>query len=359
MQIKVITSNEEFYKLKEDWERLQGQDSDVTYYSTFKFIREWWNIYEDATNNSLFIICVYVGKEIVAIAPLMIKTVKKFKLTYRVLKFLGRGDYFNFILDKASGVQIASLKNIFKEIFKSCEWDKVQLTHINSNSYLAYFMLSHLEYNKEFKYLIECPIIDFVKYHSFEEYKKLYSIDKENNRYINKLQNEIGYKFNVVKNDEFDVYKKISQLHITEQAWLIKTRDRMDRASLFSNNEYSEFVRNIYKDNENVISFILEDNDSNLLSYYTCYFYKGIIHCWNTAYNPQYGRYELNKILSYETVKYIFENKLASKFDFGAGRYPWKFKWTKDFVVIYQFEMWNNNTKKGKCLKLLHSIRGR
>jgi len=355
MHTKIVTSTEEFYNLKDQWERLQEGDPDVTYYSSFEYNINWWDVDNESGENSLFIICVYVDKDLVAIAPLMIETVKKLMFTYKSLKFIGRGDYFNFILDKSRGVEMQSIKNIFREIFASNEWERLRLTHISSYSSLAYFLLSHKEYNEAFQYLVECPIIDFSKYDSFEQYKKIYSIDK-NKRFINRLQNEIGYKFKAVKNDEVDVYEKISQLHIREQEYLRNIKGRKERESLFSNNNYSKFVKNIYRDNEKVITFIIEDNASNLLAHNTCYFYKDILHSWNSAYNPQYEKYSLNVILYYETFKYIFQSKIAKKIEFGAGRYTWKFKWTKDFVFNYQFNMWNTNTKKGRFLKFLYSL---
>lgn len=357
MHTKVITSHEEFYNLKDSWERLQAQDPDATYYSTYKFNKTWWDVFSETQNRTLFIVCVYEGEEIIAIAPLMIEIVKKIKLSYRILKFLGRGDYFNFILDKRSGLEIASIKNILREIFTSCGWDRLQLTYIPSKSLLAYYFLSHRKYNKEFKYLIECPQIDFIKYNNFDEYKKNYNIDREFKYCINKLQKEVGYKFRVIKNTEIDIYERISKMHILEQDYLVKNKGKNDRESLFCNDKYSRFVKNIYKNNENVITFILEDSDSNLLCYYTCYYYKNVLYMWNTAYNPQYEKYSLTKIITFEAVKYIFENKLAIGFDFGAGRYFWKFKWTKDFILNYQFNWWNTGTKKGRFLKLIYTLK--
>jgi len=359
METKIVKSTEEFYQLKEQWERLQEQDPDVTYYSTYEFVRTWWDVYNDPAKNSLFIICVYSGNNLVGIAPLMLQNENKFMFKYKVLKFLGRGDYFNFILDRTSGLELKSIRTIIEEIFSSKQWERIRLTHISSSSPLAYSLLSHRDYNNAFQYLVECPIIDITKYDSFEQYKKIYGIDKECKRYISKLQNEVGYKFYVVKNDEFEAYQIISQLHKAEQEYLIESKGRDERSSLFNKKEYSQFVENIYSGNEKVITFILEDNVSNLLSYYTCYFYKGVLHCWNTAYNPQYAKYKLNLILNYETFNYIFDNELAEKFDFGAGRYPWKFKWTKDFIFDYELYMWNTNTRKSRFLKFLYALKNK
>jgi hypothetical protein len=359
MNTKILRTSEEFYQLKDQWEKLQEEDEHITYYSTFQFIKTWWNVYKDATNNSLFIVCAYQDNKIIAIAPLMIETVKKSMLSYNVLKYLGRGDYLNFIIDNSDGLGKASIKCIFREIFSSREWDRLQLSHITYNSLLAYYLLSHREYNKSFHYLIECPVIDFIKYDSFDKYKKDYNIYKEFKRYINKFKSEAGYKFRVVKNSEFDLYEKISKLHILQQEYLVRDKGRKERESLFNNSNNSKFVKNIYKNNENIITFILEDNHSNLLSYYTCYIYKDTYLMWNTAYNPQFEKYGLIKILTYEVVKYMFENEPTRKFDFGAGRYPWKFKWTKDFVLDYEFDFWNTVSKRSRFLKLLYDLKNK
>lgn len=359
MQTKIITTTDEFFKLKEDWERLQEQDDDVTYYSTFEYNWAWWDVYKNDKNKELFIVVVeLIDGTVIGIAPLIIEKINKKILSYRKIIFLGRGDYLGMIIDRSSNIKY---RNIIKEIFNCVEsknkyFERMELTHIKDNSRLAAYLLKSIKYNKNFKYLVECPILKYKKFKTYDVYKKEFA-SKRNQRHINRLQREVGYNFKVVFNDNEDVYEKISELHIREQNYLAKNEGRKERRSLYNDKYFSRFIKNLYNNNSNVITFIIEDLNGNLLIYDTCYLYKRVLHSWNTAYNTKYENYYLGVINSLETIKYIFENNIADITDLGAGRYPWKFKLTDDFIFDYQLDMWNEKTLKSKLLKKIYDIK--
>jgi hypothetical protein len=217
-------------------------------------------------------------------------------------------------------------------------------------------MLKNKKHNKNFKYLIECPILRLKRFQSFQEYKKQF-VSSNAQQYSNKLQREVGYSFRVISNKNEDVYERISKVHINEQHYLLKVKGRKERSSLYKNKFHSEFIKRIYHNNANVITFVIEDKNGNILIYETCYLYKRILHMWNTAYNTKHEKYNLGKIINLETAKYLFENNMADIFDFGAGRYFWKFEWTDDFMLDYKLDMWNENTLKSRILKKLYEIR--
>ena len=358
MQTKIITTKNDFAKLKEDWERLQEQDEDVTYYSTFEYNWTWWDVYKNDKNKELFIIVVELKGVVIGIAPLIIEKVNKKILSYRCIRFLGRGDYLGIIINRGSNIKYGT---IIKEIFNFIEsknkyFERMTLTHIKDNSRLSAYMLKNKEYNKNFNYLIECPILKYKKFKNFDAYKNEF-VSLNAKRYSNKLQREIGYNFKVVSNHNEEVYKKISQLHINEQNYLAKNRGREERRSLYNDKFYSEFVKRVYNNNSKVITFKIEDGNSNILTYDTCYLYKGVLHMWNMAYDTKYENYGLGKVINLEIQKYIFENNIADIFDFGAGRYPWKFEWTDDFIFDYQLDIWNEKTLKSKLLKKIYDIK--
>lgn len=358
MQVRLVTDTEEFYRLKEHWERLQQQDKDVTYYSTFEYNWAWWNVYKNENIRQLFIIVVEANSKVIAIAPFVIKKIKVKLFSYKSLKFLGRGDYLGIILDRSSGIKPDT---IIKKIFNFAEsenkyFERIKLTHIKADSRLAAFMLKSRDYNKSFKYLVECPILIYKKFESFQCYKKEF-VSSNAKQYSNKLKREAGYNFKAISNDKENVYERISHVHINEQNYLIEAKGRKERASLYSNKFYSEFVRNIFNNNNKVITFIIEDLNGKVIIYETCYLYKRILHMWNTAYDPYYERYNLGKIINLEIAEYLFQNKMADIFDFGAGRYFWKFEWTDDFMLDYELDMWNRKTIKGKLLNLIYKIK--
>jgi CelD/BcsL family acetyltransferase involved in cellulose biosynthesis len=358
MQTKMITSTEEFYNLKVDWERLQDGDPEVTYYSTFGFVKTWWEVYKDEGNKELFIICVYDGNNVVGIAPLILEGKSRFQIKYKVLKFIAKGDYLGVLLDTHNNNEITIIKDIFKAIEKYADkFEKIQLTHIKHDSMLAYYLLRHEGYNKCFTYLVECPQIFIKKIINFEEYKKMY-VSSSAKKYRNKLSREQNYKFRIIYNNKDDIYEKISELHIKEQKYLVEVKNRKDRSSLFENKVYSQFLKALYNENNNnIVTFVIIGDEDKLIIYDTCYFYKGILHSWNMAYDPEYEKYALGKVINYEIVNYIFESNIAEVFDFGTGRYPWKFQWTKDFIFDYQLDMWNIENKKARLLNKLSCMK--
>lgn len=352
MQIRIISTTGEFLKIKEDWERLQLQDEDVTYYSTFEYNWTWWEVYKNDMNKKLFILAVEANGAVVGIAPLIIEKVNKKILSYRKLRFLGKGDYLGIIIGKTTNVKDG---NIVKEIFNFIEaknqyFESIILTHIKNESKLAAYILRNKRYNKSFTYLIECPVLKYEKFNTYDAYKNKF-VTKNDNRYINKFQMEVGYNFKVAFNNKEEVYEKISQLHMREQDYLSKNKGRKERKSLYKDAFFSKFIKNLYSNNPKVITFEIEDSKGNLLIYSTCYLYKRVLHSWNLAYDPKYEKYHLGKIINLEMIKYIFENNIADILDFGAGRYPWKFEWTNDFIFNYQLEIWNEKSIKGKLLK--------
>ena len=358
MNIKIATSTEELYKLKEYWEKLQENNVDITYYNTYIYNNHWWEVNRNDTSKSLFIICVYNKKKLIGIAPFIIELHKKGFLSYRVLKFMGRADYFSIILDKTNNRENTIIHQIFKEINKNSDkWDRIELTHIKQNSSLAYYLLRNNLYNKSFTYLIECPVIYLDRFSSFEEYKKYFNINKEVKYFLNRLQKDVKYKLKVYKGNEENILEKISEIHQKEQEYLINVKNRKERKSLFKNDLILSFLKKIYSSYDNVITFVLEDKNFNILCYSTCYYYKKNLYCWNIGYDPQFGKYSISRIINYEILKYTYDNNLANVFDYGAGRYPWKFKWTNDFILIYKLDVWNSKSKKAKLIYLIKKMK--
>lgn len=360
MEGKLITSTEEFYSLKDDWEGLQEQDPDVTYYSTFEFNKAWWNVYKEADDKSLFIICIYHNNKVVGIAPFIIEERKKAIFSWKVLKFLGRGDYLGVIIDSKEGNELTIIKEIFKAIEKfEDKWDRIQLTHIKHNSLLCFYLLKSPQYNQYLKYLVECPCVYFNKYESFNEYEIIYSL-KKTRCLKNRLVKKEGLNFKIINNKtDYDVYEFISKMHKEEQQFLVKHKNMIDRSSLFNDKYYSKFIKDIYTNNRNVLTFILEDNNGEILGYNTGYLYKRILYDWNCAYNPVAKDYSIGRILHYESIRYLFENRIADIWDFGAGRYPWKFWFTKDFIYDYQLDMWNLESEKGKKMSNVSKLKNK
>lgn len=356
MASKIITTTEAFYSIKQDWERIEKKDKDSTYYSTFTYCSAWWEAYKNDKNKELFIVLSYQNNKIAGIAPLIIEN-KSIKITkYKELKFLGNGDFLNIIIDSEVDNPLTVVKDIFKTIEDNKDkWEKMNLRYIKSDSKLSSYLLKSPEYNKYFKYQIECPKLDIKKYNSFEEYEKEFKPSKLN-KYRNKLKKNTDYTIEIVNNKEKNVYDEISQIHKKEKEFLQSQKGRSERHSLFEDEKREKHLRKVFEDNENVLTLILRDKENEIIGYNTFYIYKRVLHSWNIAYNPKYHDYRVGKILKYELIKYLFESKIVDTLDFGAGRYAWKFEWTDDFVFNYELEVYNN-TSKAKNIKRIYKVK--
>lgn len=353
MQVNIVKTLKEFELLKNEWIEIEKNNSEVSYYSTFNYNYNWLKAYLNNKIN-LFTIVIYNNKKIIGIAPLIIEKRTKLKLKYRVLKFMGKGDFFNFIIDNNQNNYSAIIKEIFKTIENNNEWDKLILTQISQKSKLAEYIFRNDRYNKYFSPIVECPCLRLSDFNSFDEYKKRFKIDKECKYYLNRMKKNINFKFKVINSKYENIYDKLKALHIKEQEYLKKEKNRNERGSVFQGNENDSFFRNIFLNNENNITFLIEDENNQIISYYNCYVFNGKIHFWNTGYDFNYIKYTPSKIVNYLMFEYMYNNNMTNYiFDFGAGRYPWKFKWTNEFNMIYKFEMINKYTNKGKIFSIL------
>lgn len=348
MNLKIIKDTNELYEIEEEWKKLQSENNEITFYSTIEFIKEWWNINE--SDASLFVIIVTEGNKVLGVAPLCIETRKKFFLKYRVLKFLGRGDFFNFILQEKNNLTIA--KKIFEEIEKNHEkWDKIELTHIEEEASLLWYLNRSQKYKSSIRYLEECPYVDINNIEKMECYSRKYGPSKIN-WYRNKLEKEVGYNLEVICDGGEKTVNIIADIHKMEQKYLRENKLRDERESLYEDKKKAELVKRMYEKKGLSYTFLLKANTGEIMSYSTCYFYNNIMHLWNTGYIPKFNKYSVSKLSYYEIIKYCFENNICKQLDLGAGGYPWKFEWTNKSRKLYSFELWNSNNYIYKIKKL-------
>lgn len=65
---------------------------------------------------------------------------------------------------------------------------------------------------------------------------------------------------------------------------------------------------------------------------------------WTSAYHPAVAGYRLGKVLQYDILTELLATGEADHFDFGAGRYPWKFEWAESFDASYRLRMAASST---------------
>lgn len=350
MKSKVIRSTHEFLELKESWERLQRDNSSTTYNNTFEYNFSYWKCFGEENRLNLFIFTVKdKSGEVVAILPLTIRTSYYAGLPIKNLEFLAKGDQNNFIIVD-DNTNVTKVFNLLFNCLEECkaEFDKVNLTHINSNSPFSDYLFKHQQYNKYFNLLVETPVLIKSNHQSLTEYKKKY-LSKNVKNLNNRLIKDVNYSFEVRKGD---CIEEIAQVH-KEQQMLEK---RGSRRSLFENENYIYFLKELYSKNEH-LTFMMKDQEGKVIAYQTAYFYRGTLLFWNMGYDLNYSKYSIGRICIYKMIEYFFEHPDLQVLDFGSGRYPWKFQWTRDMVSLYKLELYIKDTKKIQLIEKIKMIK--
>ena len=249
----------------------------------------------------------------------------------------------NILIDKSKKKQ-AVLKKIFDVVNNQIQYDKLELTHIASHTDLAHFCFKSEYYNSFFENFGENPILNISESQEFETYKKEF-FKKNINYYANKLKKDLNASLYVVFGDK--ELENISRIHIDRNS------DAKTRKSLFEDDKTFNFIKTLYKDQETTITFLLKTENGEIISYASCYLSNNILHNWNTSFNLKFKNYSAGDLIYFEMINYVFDHKKEiQKVDFGAGRYPWKFRMTDNFIATYKLNLNNKNSKKYRLLNL-------
>lgn len=359
MKTEIISDMDGFLALREDWERLTDKAPDATYYSTFEFNYSWWQAFGQDKNKRLFILCHYRDNVMVGIAPLIIRVIDKKIVKCRVLCFLGKGDYFNFIIDSSKFKASTIIREMLNTIEEHSDlWDKIELTHLQMDTQLLKYLIRHDQYSKHTEYLTSCTRINSEDYDSYEDFEKKMLNTKLRRKKI-KLQHDTGYRFKIVTGiQDGDMYDKIAAIHQMEKKYLHEVKGRRDRGSLFEDKNNELFLKRLFQGNDRIMFFYLESDGGEIIIYKCCYLYKNVLYGWNTGYSPKFSHFHgISDVLLMEMIESLFKNGCTKQIDFGAGAYPWKFRWTNDFSVSYSFMMWNESSQQSKLLRFLNQSR--
>ncbi|MDD3632730.1 MAG: GNAT family N-acetyltransferase [Candidatus Cloacimonadaceae bacterium] len=353
MDYKIITTTEDFDSLKPDWERIENQSNNLTYFSTFKYAKGKWDILKNYDKYKLCIFCVIFSNVVVGIAPLMLVRMKNKFFSWNSLQFLASCDYADFIIDEQCQVRTKVIyKQLFDAIFAHKDlWDELDLDHIPYTSNLIYYLFCS-QYNKKLYYFIENPYIEMSKIVLDNTINKA-KIPEKTIQYSNRLKKFTNYELIVTNENCLSMFAPI---HIAEKEYWHK-KGLKQRHSLFEDKERNEVLNNLFNLG-NTLSYYLKDTISNKIIIYNCgYLYKNIFYSLNTGFEPEYAGYGAGKIIYYEILKENLLHPLWNVLDAGTGRYPWKFEWATGFNLLYRLYIINPNCLKLKGWQKLRNIK--
>lgn len=353
MEYKIITTTEEFELLKGDWERLENQSNNLTYFSTFRYAKGKWDILSKDDKYKLCIFCVFQNGVIVGIAPLMIIRMQNKFISWNSLQFLAGGDYADFIIDELCEVRINSIyKQLIDAIVINNQlWDELYLHHIPHTSNLTYYLLSS-EYNNKLFYLIENPYVQMAKIIDKNDLdnSKIPNITRRSAKRLKKITN---YELMITTENHL---QEFAPIHIAEKEYLHQ-KGLKQRHSLFEDKEKNEILNHLF-DIGDSLSYYLKDTIHNRIIIYNCGFlYNNTYYFLNTGFEPGYSYYGPGKIMYFEIFKENLKHPRWEILDAGTGRYQWKFEWATGFNLLYSLYFINQNCVKLKRWRKLQRIK--
>lgn len=353
MIVEVMNSIEEINNIKDEWIRLEKENNNSPYIK-YEFIEKWIkNIYHN--NEKIYIIIVTEENRVLGIAPLFIENRKIKFITVKEMKFIGNGDYKNILIDKNIKNPESIIKKIWDEIIrKSVEVDRLVLENINGRSQLGNYLLKDDRYNKDFIFYSEIPCLNL---EDIRNKKRELNKPSKLNKFRNRLKKDFKYEFEYYESIDENMFSVIKNIHKEEQDYINYKNKSDHRRSIFFQEGLDKFYNDLIIGNENVKLFILRANNGDIINYRICFMENDGLYSWNTAYNIEYGEYRPNNILFYHIFNYLIEESNIENFDFGSGRYAWKFKWTNEFNNSYKFEKWNKSKFKNRFINRLLSLR--
>ena len=335
MEVDVVHTSTELASTRQEWEELERLDERSSYYASHRFVSTWWDAYANDPDVDLHVVTVRDGGRLVGVAPLTVRRERRGGKPVRAVRFAGQGDYLDFLISPDVAAD-AVCKQVFRHLDENVEWDLLALTNVPAPSPLAGYLLRS-PHNQSFTLHVENPYLDLRSYDGFDAFAAQ-MMPAKTRKYRNKLLREQDVRFAVIRANDQDIFNRIAELHRQEQRHL-RELGREERRSLFDDPARSRHIHDIFTRTDDVRTFAYLGTDDELVGYRTCFQDRRRLLSWNSAYRPDFEQYRIGKVLQHDILEHLYAEGEIDIFDFGAGRYPWKFEWTNDFITTYRLRL--------------------
>lgn len=285
-KFKLIENLNGFKEIKNDWEKFEKQISDLSIFSTYNFLYNFWLSFQNFSHakfgveRKLKIILIYNKNELHAILPLCIIT-KKRKKVFRVkyLELLGQ-QFFTSTLDIISkNWRLEGNEPTSNWIKKNIKYDILNFELVSEKSKLLHFT----DKSRNYFYNISPEIIleESIDYLSYKKGLMSSNFRGILNNSINKIKKEnITYE-TIWKNFE------ITDLETIEFISASKLKD--GKYNIYSFKEMSKFALKIYELFNAKIGYIILNN--KIVSYQVYIFYNNQCMWFDISYDREFAKY--------------------------------------------------------------------
>jgi CelD/BcsL family acetyltransferase involved in cellulose biosynthesis len=328
LSIEEINTFEKFLSLNSVWNRVLSQSDSNSVFLTFEWLTTWWKHF--GKNKRVFILVIKDGRQVIGIAPWMIRSVLTKTNVFKKIEFIGTGlsTWGDFILTERKRECLEAVVRYLAS--KSKVWTMIDLRNSNmSSGNMEILREVSGENNLIFRGAPDsvCPYIDINS--DWDSYFNS-RFSKKSQRYLRRdlrrLERKGASTFKIIQDtlEEPDIMDKIAEI---EQVRSYKKES--DGRGLFVIKELKDFfseVASLFSDKRWLNIAVLELN-GQYIAYRFGFQYAKKYWDYNTAFDYEFANCTPGKLLATYLIEECF-NQNMKEFDFLRGSSNFKSGWT-------------------------------
>jgi CelD/BcsL family acetyltransferase involved in cellulose biosynthesis len=347
MQVRAITSDAEFFGMREGWQRLIVRAPAANVFLTHAWLAAWWTHY--GNGSSLRILAAYDGKELVGLAPLMLQEqrIAGFPILRR-LAFIGTGVSDRFDILFVPGHERAVLSAMFSYL-QGERWDTLDLHEIPEESITAKILRELADAARtpaELGMQSVCPAIDLPPdpAHYFAGLSK--KLRSNLSYYERRLRTKHNLSVVIFSNglcDDRDLHA-FFQLYRKRFAENANARELLDGRFAALRQEAARRLAT-----EGAFQLALLRVDGHEVAAEFSFIYRDTFYAYNSCHDPTWERHSVGSILRAHVVRRAIMNG-CRRYDFLRGEEPYKYKWGATARRQIRIRIWRRSGTRRRLM---------
>lgn len=338
MQVDVVRDADGLAALAADWTRLDRTDPRAEFYTTHACVQAWWAAFGEDAAYDLHVLVARHNGAVAGILPLARQRISVRKESRTMLRFASHGDWMGLVCDPALDPRTVC-RVLLARIDADDSWDLLSLDNLRATSALAAYALGSDRWNPHLAHRVEHPRIDLVGVESLAAFEAAGRVPAKTRKYRARLLRDHDVRFVVREGDEGDLLARLGRLHALEKDHLVREQGRRERHSWFEDPLRRGHYAGLFAAPGLAVTFGYEGPDGELLAARSTFRHGRTLLSWTSTYHPDLRDYRLGKVIQYDILDHVLRHGGVDVFDFGAGRYPWKFEWTTAFESSYRLRL--------------------
>jgi len=338
VDVDIVRDTAALDALSADWTRLDAADPGAEFYARFPVVRAWWAAFGEDAAYDLEVVVARHNGAVVGILPLARQRISVRRQPRTQLRFASHGDWMGAILDPCLNPRTVC-RALLAALDADPSWDILSLDNLRAGSALAATALATDRWNPHLTHRVEHPWIDLAGVAGLAAFEAAGRVPDKTRKYRGRLLRDHDVRFVVRAGDDVDMLDRLGRLHQREKDHLIADQGRTERHSWFESAQRLAHYRGIFATPGAVVTFGYERPDGELVAARSAFRHGRTLLSWTSTYHPDLRDYRLGKVLQYDILGHVLAAGEVDVFDFGAGRYPWKFEWTDRFTSSYRLRV--------------------